>query len=174
MAELKKGTKTVNTYFHQMKALSDSLNSIGEPLRDAEFVSYILAGLDEEDDALYQVVTNHPTPIQIRDLFSQLQATGQQKLAQRHSGSSTHYHVVHAATPPVVFGATRGGPRPPSPAPTPPFTSSAKQAPPSTSSKSGRGPVVCQLCGIPRHVASMCYKKFNREFLGLGNDGSNT
>ncbi|KAK1607289.1 hypothetical protein QYE76_030962 [Lolium multiflorum] len=56
----------------------------------------------------------------------------------------------------------------------PPFTPSAKQAPPATSSKTGRGPVVCQLCGIPRHVASRCYKRFNREFLGLGNDGSNT
>jgi hypothetical protein len=60
MAELKKGNKTVNAYFHQMKVLSDSFTSIGEPLRDAEFVSYILAGLDEEYDALYQVVTNVP------------------------------------------------------------------------------------------------------------------
>jgi hypothetical protein len=138
MAELKKGTKTVNTYFHQMKALSDSLTSIGEPLRDAEFVSYILAGLDEEYDALYQVVTNRTVPIPIRDLFSQLQATEQRKLAQRRSGNSTHYPAAHAAAvPPVAYGATRGGPRPSSPAPTSPFTPSAKQAPPATSSKTG-------------------------------------
>jgi hypothetical protein len=37
MAELKKGSKTVNAYFHLMKVLLDSLTSIGEPLHDAEF-----------------------------------------------------------------------------------------------------------------------------------------
>ncbi|KAK1613214.1 hypothetical protein QYE76_036887 [Lolium multiflorum] len=174
MAELKKGNKTVNAYFHQMKALSDSLTSIGEPLRDAEFVSYVLAGLDEEYDALYQVVANRTTPILIRDLFSQLQATEQRKLAQRRSGSSSHYPAAHVATPstPVAaYGAGRGGPRPPAPS-----FSSAKTTPASTPPKpnSGRAPVVCQLCGIPRHVASTCYKRFNRDFLGLGNDGSNT
>ena len=72
MAELKKEDKTINTYFHEMKALSDSLTSIGEPLRDAEFISYILAGLDKEYDALFEVVTNRTTPMPICDLFSQL------------------------------------------------------------------------------------------------------
>nr|XP_051211614.1 uncharacterized protein LOC127329110 [Lolium perenne] len=167
MAELKKGNKTVNTYFHQMKALSDSLTSIGEPLRDAEFVSYILAGLDEEYDALYQVVTNRTTPIQIRDLFSQLQATEQRKLAQRRSSSSSHFPAAHIAAPPAAYGAGRGGPRPPTP--------SAKTAPTATPKQNGgRTPVVCQLCDTPRHVASRCYKRFNRDFLGLGNDGSVT
>jgi histone deacetylase 1/2 len=171
MDELKNGSKTVNVYFHQMKALSDSLTSIGEPLRDAEFVSYVLAGLDEEYDALYQVVTNRPTPIPIRDLFSQLQATEQRKLSQRRSnGASSQYPAAHVAAPPPDVYAASGGPRPPSAAP-----SSAKPSPPSTTPKSttGRAPVVCQLCGVPRHVASRCYKRFNRDFLGVGNDGSN-
>jgi hypothetical protein len=75
MAGLKKGTKTINVYFHQMKALSDSLTGIGQPLRDAEFISYILAGLDEEYDALFEVVTNGTTPMPICYLFSQLQNT---------------------------------------------------------------------------------------------------
>jgi hypothetical protein len=75
MAKLKKGNKMINAYFHQMNALSGSLTSIGESLRDAEFVSYVLIGLDEDYDALYEVVTNRTTPIPIRDLFSQLQST---------------------------------------------------------------------------------------------------
>jgi hypothetical protein len=137
MAELKKGNKTINTYFQQMKALSDSLTSIGEPLRDAEFVSYILAGLDEEYDALYEVVTNRTTPIPIRDLFSQLQSTEQRKLAQRRSGSSSHYpaaHVVTPSAPPAAYGAGRGGPRPPAPS----FSSRKTPSPSSTSKPSGR------------------------------------
>jgi hypothetical protein len=99
MADLKKGNKAINAYFHQMKALSDSLTSIGEPLRDAEFLSYILAGLDEEYDALYEVVTNRTTPIPIRDLFSKLQSTEQRKLAQRRTSGSSHYPAAHVAAP---------------------------------------------------------------------------
>ena len=51
MNELKKENKTINVYFHQMKALSDSLTSIGMPLRDDEFISVVLVGLDDDYDA---------------------------------------------------------------------------------------------------------------------------
>jgi hypothetical protein len=45
-----------------MKALADELTSIGQPLRDDELISYILAGLPKEFDALYEVVNNRTTP----------------------------------------------------------------------------------------------------------------
>jgi hypothetical protein len=48
MAELKKRDMKVNIYFHNMKALADELTSIGQPLRDDELISYILAGLPKE------------------------------------------------------------------------------------------------------------------------------
>ncbi|KAK1626197.1 hypothetical protein QYE76_000512 [Lolium multiflorum] len=173
MADLKKDNKTINVYFHQMKALSDSLTSIGMPLRDDEFISSLLAGLGEEYDALFEVVNARTTPIQIRDLFSQLQATEQRKLAQRRThGGAAHYPAAHAAasTPagPVAAWTARGSPRPSAPLP--------KTAPSPTAPKPtvGRGSVVCQLCGVPRHTASRCYKRFNRDFLGIGNDGRDT
>jgi hypothetical protein len=75
MAELKKRDMTVNVYFHKMKALADELTSIGQPLRDDELISYILAGLPKEFDALYEVVNNRTAQMQVRDLYSQLQAT---------------------------------------------------------------------------------------------------
>ena len=31
--------------------------------------------------------------------------------------------------------------------------------------------MVCQLCGRERHVASKCHRRFQRSFLGIGNDG---
>ncbi|KAK1628083.1 hypothetical protein QYE76_002398 [Lolium multiflorum] len=88
---------------------------------------------------------------------------------------TSHYPAAHIAAPagPVAaFGAARARPRPLASPP----SSAPKTTPPSTTPKSNneRGTVVCQLCGIPRHVASKCYKRFNRDFLGLGNDGSNT
>jgi hypothetical protein len=33
---------------------------------------------------------------------------------------------------------------------------------------------ICQLCGETGHVASQCFKRFQRGFLGLGNDGQFT
>jgi hypothetical protein len=70
MAELKKCDMTVNVYFHKMKALADELTSMGQPLRDDELISYILAGLPKEFDALYEVVNNCTTPMQVQDLYS--------------------------------------------------------------------------------------------------------
>ncbi|KAK1621184.1 hypothetical protein QYE76_026701 [Lolium multiflorum] len=128
MADLKKDNKTITVYFHQMKALSDSLTSIGMPLRDDEFISSLLAGLGEEYDALFEVVNARTTPMQIRDLFSQLQATEQRKLAQRrtHEGAA-HYPAAPAASAPagpVAAWTARGSPRPSAPPP--------KTAPPPT------------------------------------------
>ena len=174
MAELKKENKTINVYFHQMKALSDSLTIIGMPLRDEEFTSYILGGLDNDYDALFEVVTARQTPMSIRDLFSQLQSTEQRKLAQRRTQGASHYPAAHMAAhvgPSVAaFGATRGQPAPSFSSPP------AKTGAPSNTPKpnNGRGTVVCQLCGVHRHVALKCYKRFNRDFLGIGNDGKNT
>ena len=62
------------------------------PLRDDEFISAVLNGLDDDYDALFEVVNARNTPMQIRDLFSQLQATEQRKLSQRcNQGGASHY-----------------------------------------------------------------------------------
>jgi hypothetical protein len=70
MEELKKETKTINVYFHLMKALSDSLTSIGMPLRDEDFILYILASLDDNYHSLFEVITSHTTPMLICNIFS--------------------------------------------------------------------------------------------------------
>jgi hypothetical protein len=104
MAELKKRDMTVNVYFHKMKALADELTSIGQPLRDDELILYILAGLPKEFDALYEVVNNRTTPMQIRDLYSQLQATEHRHNSQRFE--EIHYPSTHHAfSPNPQYGA---------------------------------------------------------------------
>jgi hypothetical protein len=75
LAEMKKRDMSVTVYFTKMKALADELMSIGQPLQDSELISYILAGLPQEYDALYEVVNLRTTPMPIRDLYAQLQAT---------------------------------------------------------------------------------------------------
>jgi hypothetical protein len=38
---------TITAFFNKAKGLADTLASIGKPLRDDEFTSYILNGLDK-------------------------------------------------------------------------------------------------------------------------------
>jgi hypothetical protein len=158
MAELKKRDMTVNVYFHKMEALADELTSIGQPLRDDELISYILAGLPKEFDALYEAVNNRTTPMQIRDLYSQLQATEHRHNSRR--SEETHYPSAHhifspnpqygAAAYASAYGQPRGGGfrpsyRPDAHPPTP-------KAPAATSAKTnpgGRATIICQLCGVP-------------------------
>jgi arginine/lysine/ornithine decarboxylase len=98
MAELKKRDMTVNVYFHKMKALADELTSIGQPLRDDDLISYILASLPKEFDALYEVVNNRTMPMQVHDLYSELQAT------EHHHNSRCseefHYPAEHYSSVP--------------------------------------------------------------------------
>jgi hypothetical protein len=39
-------------------ALAYMISSIGEPLRDSEFIGFVLNGLDDEHDSLVEVVAN--------------------------------------------------------------------------------------------------------------------
>ncbi|KAK1609409.1 hypothetical protein QYE76_033082 [Lolium multiflorum] len=47
----------------RVKTLSDTLTSIGQPLRDEEFTEYILHGLDSDYDNLVEHVNGRETPI---------------------------------------------------------------------------------------------------------------
>jgi hypothetical protein len=82
--EVKKLDSSVTVYFNKIKSLSDTLTSIGQPLRPEELISCILNGLDEDFDALVEVVSARTTPIPLRDLFSQLLST-EQRIARRKS-----------------------------------------------------------------------------------------
>jgi hypothetical protein len=185
MAELKKRDMTVNVYFHKMKALADELTSIGQPLPDDELISCILAGLRKEFDALYEVVNNHTTQMQVRDLYSQLQAMEHRH--NSHRPDKLHYPAAHYPTPPsplygaaahaAAYGQPRGRPsyRPDARPPPPSYQPKAPVAPPGAKpNMGGCTTVICQLGGIPCHTASKCFKRFKRDFLGIGNDGSNT
>jgi hypothetical protein len=70
LAEMKKRDMSITVYFTKMKALADELMSIGQPLQDSELISYILAGLPQEYDALYEVVNLRTTPMPIQDLHA--------------------------------------------------------------------------------------------------------
>ncbi|KAK1604433.1 hypothetical protein QYE76_028106 [Lolium multiflorum] len=105
LQEVKKLDSSMTTYFKKVKSLADTLTSIGQPLRPEEFISYVLAGLDDDYEALVEVISNRNTPISIRDLFAQLLSKEQRveaKKAEQHGG-----HNFHSAN-----AASRGGKAP--------------------------------------------------------------
>ena len=51
VGEAKKLNDSATVYYNKVKALADTLSSIGQPLTDSEFTTYLLNGLDEEYDS---------------------------------------------------------------------------------------------------------------------------
>jgi hypothetical protein len=74
LSRVKKLDSIATDFFNKVKAMSDTLSSIGQPLHSDEFNGYLLAGLDSEYDALADRVSVRPVndPMPIRDVFSQL------------------------------------------------------------------------------------------------------
>jgi hypothetical protein len=46
-------------FYNKVKALADTLASIGQPLTDSKFNSYIVNGLDEDYDGLVEIINEH-------------------------------------------------------------------------------------------------------------------
>nr|XP_051201939.1 uncharacterized protein LOC127315493 [Lolium perenne] len=99
LQEAKKLDSTMTVYFNKVKGLADTLASIGQPLRPEEFIDYILAGLDDDYEAIVEVISNRTTPISTRDLFAQLLSKEQRveaKKAEQHGGHN--FHSANAAS----------------------------------------------------------------------------
>ena len=72
LGETRKDNGTVTTFYNKIKKLADTLASIGEPLRDSEFTSFILAGLDSDYDSLAEVINERKEPLRPQELYSRL------------------------------------------------------------------------------------------------------
>jgi hypothetical protein len=74
LGKVNKLDSAATDFFNKVKALSDLLSSIGQPLRPEEFNTYLLAGLDKDYDAFADRVSSRPIddPMPMRDVFSQL------------------------------------------------------------------------------------------------------
>jgi hypothetical protein len=109
--ECKKLESSMHNYYNKVKTLSDTLTSIGQPLRDAEFTEYVLAGLDGDYDNLVETVNNRDNPMPPRDLYSRLMYT-EQRLEKRRTAPVIIDSAAHAA-----YRGTPSGSRAPAPCP---------------------------------------------------------
>ena len=85
---------SIAVYFNKVKALADTLMSIGQPLRPEEFTGYLLNGLDADYDALVQVVYARAltNPMPIRDVYAQMLST-EQRMEGRKAQINTDMHM---------------------------------------------------------------------------------
>jgi hypothetical protein len=63
----------VVVYYNKMKAFADEMAATGKPLEDEDFVSYVLAGLDQDYNSFVQNVTGK-AEISLGALYSQFLA----------------------------------------------------------------------------------------------------
>ncbi|KAK1693430.1 hypothetical protein QYE76_010127 [Lolium multiflorum] len=150
LGDCKKLNSSAHDYFNKIKTISNTLTSIGQPLRDSEFVEHVLHGLDKEYDNLVEHVEDRITPILPLELYTRLLATERRVEARRQEASVVHDFAAHAA----YRGAPSGG--------------------------RGRGALrprwpACWRCGSLAHLAngSLAHQLRHprRNFLGIGNDG---
>jgi hypothetical protein len=59
-------------YYTKMSAFADDLAASGTPLRDDEFVAYLLVGLDEAYNPVFMAFVARADPISPDELYSQL------------------------------------------------------------------------------------------------------
>jgi hypothetical protein len=80
LANTKKLQMTTSEFLAKMQGFADDLIAAGHPLTDRQLVSYILAGLGADYNALVAALGVSPTPISLSLLFSQLHAYDQRQL----------------------------------------------------------------------------------------------
>jgi histone deacetylase 1/2 len=147
--------------------------------------------LDGDYDALADRISARPAhdPLPIHDVYSQLLNTEQRVEARRaklgadiHSANYTSRATGGRAptyqppppTPPQQWigqGNSAPGSRPQGSA-LPPAPRQQGQQGGQQGGRSGARPM-CQICSKVGHVASCCFKRFQKNFLGAGNDGRN-
>lgn len=133
-------------------------------------------GLDEEHDALVEKVMGRDNPMHVRDLYTRLLST-EQRIESHHSTSFVAGpHSTHAArlggrssrfTTPAQHGPSASGYTP-----APRSTRLLQQSSGDGGGGRGAGPrPVCQMYGDVGYVATCYFKRFQKDFFGMGNDG---
>jgi hypothetical protein len=64
----------VAAYYNKMKGFTDEMAATEKPLEDEDFVSYVLAGLDQDYNSFVENVTRKAEEISLGALYSQFLA----------------------------------------------------------------------------------------------------
>jgi hypothetical protein len=76
LATLKKGASSIFKYFQNAQTIAHTLAAVATPLQDSWFVSYVLARLGLEYDALITSITTCIDLVSLEDLYGHLLTHG--------------------------------------------------------------------------------------------------
>ena len=188
LAEAKKLDKSITVYYNYICMLADTLTSIGQPLTPTQFTAYLLKGLDGDYDSLVENINGRDTPLSPRELYSRLLSTEQRVEARRASETFSDASVNAAFRGRPYRPSTGDGSgsskqntsKPPSSGPLPSSNNSRAHTGGGGGGGGGRrwhtadgNRPLCQLCNTLGHVSARCFKRFDQDFLGIGNDQNN-
>ncbi|XP_042962649.1 uncharacterized protein LOC122296919 [Carya illinoinensis] len=89
LATISKGSSSISDYYRKLKHLSDIMSAAGTPLTSKEFISYLLAGLSNNYDALVTSITTRLEPLSPETLYN---------LLLTHECRLVHSHHLPATT----------------------------------------------------------------------------
>ncbi|XP_073358374.1 uncharacterized protein [Aegilops tauschii subsp. strangulata] len=165
LGETKLGDLSITGYFNKMRGLADTLASISQSLQDEEFTTFVLNGLDDDYDNPVENVHGRDDPLPPRELYARLLGREQRIKARRVSLGFASANAATRGKPPR--SSSSGG----KPAPRGNAPSIMGGSRPVACCSSCGAPQACQLCGLERHIASRCHRRYKQDFLGLGNNG---
>lgn len=154
LTNLHKNEMSMVDYFQKTKVLTDTLASIGKPLRDEEIICYILAGLGLDYDTLVASVTTRADAMIVSDLYPhllsfELRVEHENSLLQ--TGSSANNVTLSNNNP---SHNNRDGRR---------FRRGRGRNSGRGLEGSGNKPT-CQVCGKVGHNALWCYHRFGHSY----------
>jgi hypothetical protein len=175
LATTRKGTSTMADYYNKMKSQGGNMAASGQPLGDEEFVTYILAGLDEEIyNSLVSSIVTKVEPISSAELYSQMLSFELCLNKQTGDDYSSANVVSHGRGPPWSRGGSehsicgrgrgRGGGRGSSPGMHGGYSNKNTRAPCYPSDVGSSRPC-CQVCMKVGHTAATYWYRYDEDYV---------
>jgi hypothetical protein len=170
ISTLKKGDSSIADFYHKFTSLANTLVAIDQPLKDFDLVSFFLAGLASEYDALVTAIQQRRGDVTLDELYGDF-LSHELRLAQHQPSVDLSLASTNFAN---CFFSNRGG-------------RGGKSSTPLASSNSGRDfssnqqrqnrgrgrgkgnynnfpRLVCQVCTKSGHTALICYHRFDNSY----------
>uniref|UniRef100_A0A2N9F0Q4 Reverse transcriptase Ty1/copia-type domain-containing protein n=1 Tax=Fagus sylvatica TaxID=28930 RepID=A0A2N9F0Q4_FAGSY len=167
LSTLKKGDSSMADFYHKFTALADTLAAIDHPLNDFDLVSFFLAGLGSDYDALVTAIQQRRGEVTLDELYGDF-LSHELRLAQHQPTVDLSLASANFANRSSSSRGGRGGRFSNSPNSGRSFSSNQQRQ--YRGRGRGRGPhntssrPTCQVCSKPGHTALTCYHRFDNSY----------
>jgi hypothetical protein len=168
LSTLKKGDSSMADFYHKFTSLADTLTAIDQPLKNFDLVSFFLAGLGSDYDALVTAIQQRRGEVTLDELYGDF-LSHELRLAQHQPTVDLFLASANFAKRSSSTRGGRGGrfSNPPNSG----RSFSSNQQRQHCGRGRGRGPYnnssrpTCQVCSKPGHTALTCYHRFDNSYI---------